>query len=393
MIELNFPNPVSQDRDFYGRRAERAVIERTLRSGTGCPVVVFGERRIGKTSLLLVTVKHLAAEEGSCYVPLILPPAAAMCTLQDYGREILQSVCSAVGEDARKTSLFDNEGRFRFPSYGRFTETLAQLLPQSLGKTFILCVDELDAMILGRDQPQEATGIVALTDHLRNARLPLVIFLTMTRIPDLLRKSYQSPVTLFEAEQVVLNPFSESETIEMVNGLLKTEIELAPQAMTRLLELSGGHPYFVKLLLYHLLAHHRFAANPRAITEAMFEAALPDAVADKSVASALDNLYEVHFTRDEQTLMLLLANREQGITSEQLEVPGPPFQKAAKRLVARGYLAQDDHTRSYRFRVGFLGRWFPEWERYEEELEGHTIEQLAAGILRQDRHVISSVRE
>jgi hypothetical protein len=60
MIELNFPNEVSEEKDFYGRRREREQIERTLLSGTGRPVIILGERRIGKTSLQLITAKAVA---------------------------------------------------------------------------------------------------------------------------------------------------------------------------------------------------------------------------------------------------------------------------------------------------------------------------------------------
>ena len=162
MIELNFPNEVSEEKDFYGRHREREQIERTLLSGTGRPVIILGERRIGKTSLQLVTAKALTTKTGGLYVPLFLPPYRTMQSFEDYAKEILQTLCSCLLKNLRETGLIDNLGRFHFPSsYGEYADVVAQLTAEASDRTFVLCVDELDSII--RNCEADAEKVLGLT--------------------------------------------------------------------------------------------------------------------------------------------------------------------------------------------------------------------------------------
>lgn len=78
-IKLAWPGatgePVSQNHGFYGRRRETAKIESYLRSSPRMrSVMVFGERRIGKTSLLLQLVNSFPPLHGS--------PCGVFCDMQ-----------------------------------------------------------------------------------------------------------------------------------------------------------------------------------------------------------------------------------------------------------------------------------------------------------------------
>jgi hypothetical protein len=74
MIELNFPNAVRHEKDFYGRKAELEHIERVFLSGRRVPIVIIGERRIGKTSLQNVVIEHMQKISQPRFVPLWLEP-------------------------------------------------------------------------------------------------------------------------------------------------------------------------------------------------------------------------------------------------------------------------------------------------------------------------------
>lgn len=373
-VELNFPNAVRDERELYGRRLERERIQHTLLVRSGRPVIILGERRIGKTSLQVVTARHLAAEESQHFVPLFLPPASAIRSLDDYAKEILQGICSYLGVSLGDTGLLDSDGRFQLSALGQFTHAAAQLLEEASRKTFIVCIDEFDA-ILVNCSPEEANQIQGLTDHLiERSGSSLVVYYSMTYPPESIRNSYRSP-GISRAEVIELGPLSEEETVEMVRGLLKDQVRLGEGAMERLLRLSAGHPYFVKLLLDRLLARHWRGAR-LSVSPAMLEEVIPDAARDPRARHALDNIYKVHFNRQERQLVLLLAARESAVGEEELRALGPDFITAARRLERRGYLAREEEDK-YDFRVHFLGRWLRDWEEYEEELEELNLERLS----------------
>jgi DNA-binding winged helix-turn-helix (wHTH) protein len=372
-IELYFPNPVRDEKDFYGRQADLARIEQVFLSESHKPVIVLGERRIGKTSLQLVTAKRLTTRAEGHFVPLLLPPALAIRSFEDYAKEILQSLCSYLGKGLHEAELTDEKGRIQMATIGQFMDAIASLLDGAPDKNFIICVDEFD-VVLRNCNAAEADRILALTGHIiERSRLPLFIYFTMTRLPEATISSLPSPL-ISKSESVELGPFSQSETVEMVTGLLGDQVLLEDAAMERLFYLSGGHPYFSKLLLDCLLARHRQKTR-LVVSRQMLEESILDAARDPRARHALDNIYKVHFSPSERQLVLLLVEQAAGVKDEELKVLGPEFITAARRLDRRGYLRHlgDD---SYHFRIEFLNHWLLEWEEYEEEREHLSLEKL-----------------
>jgi hypothetical protein len=382
VMELNFPNPVSEEKDFYGRRAQLEHIEQVFLSGSPKPVIAMGERRIGKTSLQLVTTKRLMTRGEGRFVSLLLPPAQAIRSFDDYGKEMLQRLCSYLGKNLQETGLTDDRGRFQLADIGQFTAAAARLLEGTPDKTFIVCLDEFDTVLLNCDAA-EADRILALTEHIsERSELPLLIYFTMTSFPESVRDSYSSTV-IAHSEVIELGPFSQSETIEMVTGLLQDQVVLEDLAMERLFHLSGGHPYFVKLLLDHLLARHGEGPG-LIISQQMLDEVIPEAVRDPRARHALDNIYKVHFSRPEQQLVLLLAERGAGITGEELRAVGAGFLTAAKRLHRRGYLARWE-VAGYNFRIEFLTHWLCGWDEYDEEWERLSLAEIQQLIWQEPR--------
>jgi DNA-binding winged helix-turn-helix (wHTH) protein len=372
-IELNFPNPVRDEKDFYGRQADLERIEQVFLSGSPKPVMVVGERRIGKTSLQLVTAKRLMTREEGRFVPLLLPPASAIHSFEDYGREMLQSLCSYLGKGLHEVGLTGEKGRIQMATIGQFMDAIASLLDGAPDKSFIVCIDEFDA-VLRNCNAAEADRILALTEHIiERSGLPLFIYFTMTRLPETMVNSLASPL-ISKSESVELGPFSQSETVEMVTGLLGNQVIVEDTVMEHMFYLSGGHPYFSKLLLDCLLARHWKRAR-LVVSRQMLEESILDAARDPRARHALDNIYKVHFTQPERQLVLLLVEQAASVKGEELKVLGPEFITAARRLDRRGYLR---HLRdgSYYFRIEFLNHWLLEWEEYEEECEHLGLEKL-----------------
>lgn len=366
MIELNFPDPVTSERGFFNRQKEWALAEKTLRSGEK-PLIILGERRIGKTSLQSVAARRLEAE--AALEPLFLPFGSLMRSTDDFARELLQGLCASVGQDARETGLFDANGNFYLHSFGEYTQALRNLSGQ--GRRYLVCVDEFDATLKNCDDKQ-ARKLAALVTHLANqGNLPLGFFFSMTGIPETVAQSFGTTLAS-NAALLELEPFSDANTAKMVRALLQPA-RISTDALAELSRLAGGHPYITKLLLYWLLEPRGFDAQGLAVDAADVVQAAAEALKDAQAREVLTNVYDVHLDAAQKDLLLMLAHPacQDGLTRSDLQTLDASYITAAKTLERRGYLkiVQD----AYRLRMAFLGQWLYQWERYEVEAEKRNV--------------------
>lgn len=377
MITLNFPNPVTTDEGFFDRHAEWKIIESAFRARERKPVIILGERRIGKTSLQSVAAKRLASDESLHFVPLFLPFGPHMGSIEDFARELLQGLCISAGKNIRETGLFTTDKGFRFESMGEYTQALRSIMSQTGEKDFLVCVDEFDETLRNCDA-KDPGKLAALVTHLieegLRTNLPIRFLFSMTGVPTAIQRSFGSGFVLNNASLVELGPFSRADTVEMISTLLAPAAQTSEEALMRLYDLSGGHPYFIKLLLDCLLASFGFEAESLIVDMATVEQAAAKATDDPRPREVLTNIYDIHFDDEQKGLMLLLAERQAGATKKELKVIGPNYITAAESLTRRGYLEKvldekDPEATRYRLHIAFLGQWLQQWEKYESEVE------------------------
>lgn len=390
MIELNFPNPVFSEKDaqgrriFFGRQAERERIARTVLSGTRRPVIVLGERRSGKTSLQRVSTGCLEKQSPGQVWPLFIEPQGIRSRDQ-LAQQILERLCSVLGTSLRGTGLTEVTS-----SVGQFVDAVAHLIGPQDEQVALVCVDEFETILTNCPQ-QEQDKIVGLITHLiEQTNLPLVFFLTMTGLTKSIQESYRSSFASV-AEIIRLQPF-DPETIQvMVTELLRGQVIFPPAQMARLFQLSGGYPYFGKLLLAKMLERYPLQEEKTlTVSEDMLGQTVRDAARDPRADIAVKNIYQVHFDESEKSIVLLLAERgEHGrLTLEELNILGVSLKTATRRLAQRYYLREHDDG-SFGFRVGFLGRWLKDWIEFEEEQERLELETLWQRLGRQKDHRIT----
>ena len=74
MSDFDFPSAVRDATGFFGREDEFNSVVLYLTSKSSQPVVIQGERRIGKTSLLNRVVQHLSNLGTPNFVPIFIEP-------------------------------------------------------------------------------------------------------------------------------------------------------------------------------------------------------------------------------------------------------------------------------------------------------------------------------
>lgn len=344
------------EKDFYDRDEQKEKAEAILRSESRKPVIVVGERRAGKTSMLKLLSYRLANDPSTQFVPVLIP-WQGIRSRDELAEEILQGICSGLDIELPDANQPHGASTQRDSTATEFIKTMRQLLAPISNKTIVICIDEFDSIVEEAAQTEKsrilglANTLVEITD------LPIRLLLTMSRLLDV-PEARSSPL-IAKSEQIHLRPFSKADLDEMAKGLLGQEI--SPQDLQRLFELSGGWPYFAKLLLIYLAE-----LTPN---ETWIDRALERAIAHAGVELTLENIYTKHFDDGEKALILLLAKRGSSISMEEMSVVGVSLRTAAAELVRRDFVSKDDRDIGYHLCVGFLTKWFPKWVRFEEEVE------------------------
>lgn len=364
MIVLNFPNPVERAKDFYGREKELDSIERMLLSGRRVPVIIQGDRRLGKTSLQNIAIQRLKTTTGQKIVPLTVG-SRGIATLDAFVEAIFSRLASVTGTDIHQSGLVDSSGCLHMEVVNQFGEAFMHLAGAAQRTLYIICVDEFDQML--RHAGRDVLRFDALMHYLiRESGLPVAVLLCMTRIPDELMRSASSPF-ISEAEILRLQPFSDAELTQMVADLFRSVLSGPPPDFAWLQKMSGGHPYFAKLLLANLQELLGGFDSGLLIQRSHLDLAVMRAVEDIRAENELENIYQFWFTEMEKWVVLLLAARHHEMSYQELNEYGRNFLTAARSLAQRGYL--QEQSGNYSFRIGFLGYWLRQWNQFEEEMD------------------------
>lgn len=251
---FTFGNPIRNPARFYGREAElRQIVSRLLSSAHESTSIV-GERRIGKTSLLM----HLS-DSGVAGRLGLVPDRFCLIYIDFQGltditphrfwqrvlRKMSRSICQPellpeiTALEARDTiDLFD-------------LEDLCEAISAS-GLTVVLLLDEFEYVTQNPNfSPDFFGGLRALAIH---HDLPLVTA-TRRELIDLCHSDEIKGSPFFNIfANVVLRPFDPDQASGMVDGYLaETGLEFSDREKELLHSLGGGHPFFIQIAGYYLI--------------------------------------------------------------------------------------------------------------------------------------------
>ena len=348
MFELNFPNAVRDDPDFFNRDAERLHIQHAFHAATSKPIVILGERRIGKTSLLNVSVNWL--RDQSFYTVVFPGP---WNSLQQFKLEFLSALASALGVRLRQKEWIDAAGHLMLATVPELIDACREVCAAAPDRRFVVCIDEFDSFLLKCDDADERQGIQDLAFYLiERTNLPITLFFTMTRPTEKVGRAYPTSF-LNKSEKIHLHPFSQADTSRMILGLLGAEFAFSEDSLNYLVELSGGHPYFVKALLDSLVNPPLAAPPGSEIDRAWIDRAVACAIERPEVSSTLQNLLTAHFADDEQRFLRDLARAGGRLAPSEI----PVERQAAVRAVAQRDYVTAHANGDVTLRIGVLLPW------------------------------------
>ncbi|MEO7838039.1 MAG: ATP-binding protein, partial [Anaerolineales bacterium] len=102
--------PLRGDKGFFGRQDTMEWVERELRNSQTNALVLFGQRRIGKTTLLLQLARNLSQDE---FLPIYFDlQDQATRPLGQTLADIADTLCEKANLDLGQVGPFDDQGRY-----------------------------------------------------------------------------------------------------------------------------------------------------------------------------------------------------------------------------------------------------------------------------------------
>lgn len=365
MIELNFPNAVSDPRDFYGRRTELEQIVAVILSRGRIPPIVLGERRLGKTSLQNVTLRSVHEQGSEQFIHLNITPQGIKTT-DEFALAVLSRLASCLGKNLASLNIHPGGTPFHLETVEQFEVYFGKLLDKDDARRYLLCVDEFDEIVRGVPAAEMPRLDGLITWLVERTGLPVTLFFTMTRPPEAMQR--QIPSTLLaKAFLVPLLPWTITEIEQLLSGVFGDRLAASSQGVDWLFRCSGGHPYFTKLLLDHMQRVSPVTGPVKLDDTVCQDAAQRQALDDPRPGMAVENLYQMHFSDEEKALLLHSTSRGGRIALAELRRAGASWISAARGLVKRYYWLERDGV--FEFRIDFLRLWLQNWIEFEEELE------------------------
>jgi hypothetical protein len=338
---------------FVGRRDTVKEIEISLLGGEQKPaLVLWGPRRMGKTSVLLQLPRLLGPE----FVPAFVDVQSVQ--VRESLPAFLHSVTAAAGQALRRRGLVVEAlpaadlGENPFTAFGGWMAAVESALTHE--RHLLLCLDEferLDATIREGTLPQ---GLMDEIRHIIQHHPRIVLLFAGSHRPDELELNW--PDALISTKMIRVSYLSAEEVTQLVtNPVPDFPVTYEEGSIARIIAVTRGQPYLTQAVCYELVNHLNLESR-RVVAVADVEA---------GVARALESahLYFAEmwrqFSENQRTLLQLMAARPEGTEAGELARAAQLSPEVAamelKRLEARSTIELVNG--GWRYQVPLVAAW------------------------------------
>ena len=344
---------------FVGRTEISVRIEQLLADRRRPPLLLYGQRRMGKTSLLL----NLGRMLRSTIVPFFIDLQGPASLAQDHAG-FLFNLAKAMSDAAKTRSeiFFPLLSRATFSQdpFTRFDEWLDQV-EKSLGQnTALLLFDEFEALDYALTTGRlDATLVLGMLRHLIQHRPRFKVLLAGSHTVDELQRwsSY-----LINVQVVKIGYLKETEARQLVEHPVEDfSLRYDPAASKRVLDLTRGHPFLVQLLCEEIVAlkNEQEPALRRRARLMDVELAIPEALDHGRLF--FNDIQQNQIDKVGADLLIYLAAHGAGavLSRHALEkrwLQEKGFEQTFGLLLQRDLI--EPAGNGYRFQVELIRRWF-----------------------------------
>lgn len=359
--------PIKSDKLFVGRTDILRIIQDNLAPSAGQNILLLrGQRRTGKTSLLYRLKELLQADQQSNYIPAYVDLQGLTDCHNDseffYNFALFMSFeLEEVGITAPDLDAKDFE---KTPAIA-FELKFLRPLTRSLGnRRILLMIDEFDLIKHLIDSGKLGGHVLDSFRHLMQHTRVLFLIAGTYKLIELTGDYYSVFFNL--TVPIIIGKLPENDTRELITEPVKPWYEIESSAVDEIVRIAGRHPYFTQLVCKKL--HEvRNESGLNLMTLTYVEEAIK-----RALESGEENIgypwTETDCTTDERLLLAVMAQEDHPTKHVQLETVTrlletekivTPLGAMIKRLQERGIL-QLDNNGNLTFVVPLFQRWLVE---------------------------------
>jgi hypothetical protein len=349
--------PLTEQQEiFVGRADVVARIEQLLLDRRCPPLLLYGQRRMGKTSLL----RNLGRLLPSTITPLFVD-GQRIALASDYP-DFLYNLAGEMSRSARQQRSLDLPPLRRealaanpFTCFDEWLDEVERTLSAQGYTIALLALDEFEMLssVLNKGRFDE-TDVLSMLRHMIQHRPHFKVMLAGSHVLE----EFQNWASYLINVQVVkigyLEPGEARQLIEHPSRNFTLQYE--PRASQRVLELTRGHPALVQLLCYEIvtLKNEQAAAERRLARLADVEAAVPRALTSGSFFFA--DIQQNQLDEAGVALLRFVARQGQGAVVSRDDLAGRAVDQTLAVLLRRDLI--EAVPGGYGFQVELIRRWF-----------------------------------
>jgi tetratricopeptide (TPR) repeat protein/photosystem II stability/assembly factor-like uncharacterized protein len=378
--------PATDPKTFFGRQDVLRFVNETLTSPMHNVIVFYGQRRIGKTSILHQIERYSGRDYRAVFFDL----------QSSLDRPAYELFCGLAREIAAQFNLpAPDWGDFQQDPDAFRTLFLPQVYDHLRNRRLLLLLDEFDALRLEAASAElDALPFKNILNRMVQSGDKRVVFIFVVgrRLKDLSEQRLQ----IFRGGRYrQIGLFEREDTWQLITRLAEGILTYQDAAVERIWRLTSGHPYFTQLLCQEIFNQAQ-RQNDWTVTESRVEGVIDDAI--HTGQSAFHWFWEEVPTIERFTLYTIgqLATEEEGVTLDQLiarrdaqraQLDELELRALPDQLVDRQILKRDSAQR-YHLAVELVRRWIVDshsWEEVTTELTRAAIEDLAKALFEAGR--------
>jgi hypothetical protein len=330
---------------FVGRANDLAFLAEQLAAGVA--IVLTGERRMGKTTLLQQLSARLGP--GCLAVPLDGQRLAVGGDLTALCHEIASALYEVVGLPPPPFAAFRER-----PDAALLREAIPQAYVASGERRLVLLLDEFEELEQRVRDQQFDRATLGLLRYLMQHEDRITLLLVGSTPPEQLRPDLW-PGLLNTALHQRIEPLAEEAARQLIVAPVAPQLCYEELALSQVLTLTGGHPYFIHVMCSTLILHANQHGRSR-ITDEDVAAAHRQAL--ELAGPHLADLWHTSHAHERQ-LLQTLTEYEAGAVADLAAWAGLSVEhagEAMRRLVRRGLLYADPDG-CYRWRLQLFSAW------------------------------------
>jgi hypothetical protein len=359
--------PLTEQQEiFVGRADISARIEQLLLDRRRPPLLLYGQRRVGKTSLL----NNLGRLLPSTIIPLFVDLQGPASRARD-DAGFLYNVARSIERSAPRQRDFVlptlSRQALAADPFTRFEEWLDEIEAALADNLALLMLDEFEVLagaLAGGRFDEEA--VLGMLRHLIQHRARFKVLLSGSHT---LGEFQRWSSYLINVQVVHIGTLNEAEARQLIEWPVQNfALRYEPAASRRVLDLTRGHPFLVQLLCAEIVAlkNEQPPTSRRLASEADVEAAVAPALAHGSFFFA--DIRQNQVSETSLALLHFLARQGEGAVarrddlasciSDPAELERTLSHLQQRELIERGN--GDDYHGGYRFHIELVRRWFAE---------------------------------